>query len=115
MPNDKLQQQLQQTLDQQAEQLDAATLSRLNQGRQKALDQGLSSKWSWQPDRWVRSATVFASITALAVCIDLFIPSGDSGTTAPFDDMQMLSAGEDIELYEELQFYQWLATQEQAG
>ena len=38
------------------------------------------------------------------------------GTSSPFiEDMNLLSASEELELYEELEFYQWLELEERTS
>jgi hypothetical protein len=38
-----------------------------------------------------------------------------SGSAREVDDVELLTAGEELELYENLEFYQWLQDREQTG
>ncbi len=39
----------------------------------------------------------------------------DLGSAREADDLELLTAGEELELYENLEFYQWLGNREQTG
>ena len=103
--------------------LDAATLSRLNQARQRALaefDRGRQRPaWSvgWQPALGV--VAVAALAIALWVGRDPALtpapadtPAVATGNADPALDLELLLADDNLELIEELEFYDWL---EQAG
>jgi hypothetical protein len=88
--------------------LDAATLSRLNQGRHRALAElerkGSVHRWSrWAP------ATGIAATVLLAVMV-MRGPEGvdafDGSVTA--SDFEMLLEEDNLDMLEELDFYLWL-------
>jgi hypothetical protein len=88
--------------------LDAATLSRLNQGRHRALAElerkGLANRWSrWAP------ATGIAATVLLAVMV-MRGPEGidalEGSVTA--SDFEMLLGEDSLDMLEELEFYLWL-------
>ncbi len=93
-------------LDDSVDALDAATLSRLNQARQKALDTRRSNLFSDN-----RIGVVFASFAVAAIVVLLW-------TTTPqqkpvelaqqYEDIDMLTADADFELLEDLEFVSWL-------
>ena len=109
--------------------LDAATLSKLNQSRQRALaaaagvrPQSSSRWWAWAP------AGALAAAALVAVLL-LRAPSGPEATGDPvivdaaaeqaLDPLVLLAAGDDLELATEadLDFYAWveLETADGAG
>lgn len=105
-------------LDQDARDLDAATASRLNRARQTALDLGLRRQRSrgW----WLPFALATAVAVVLALSVTLRTP--DSAPQAPAlaapavaDDLELLAAGEDLEMIEDLEFYAWLEQQSLDG
>jgi len=99
-------------LDQQAEVLDRATLSHLHQARVAAQAEGAGRQWRhWQP------VAAFASIAVLAIAIWVAIPVNNNGdqTMAALDDMELLTAADELEFYEEIEFYQWLEAQDEQG
>lgn len=98
-------------LDRQAESLDSRTLTRLRQARAAAQAEGAKRGWRWQP------AAAFASVAVLAAAIWIAMPAGHDGTPrlAALDDLELLATNDDLELYEEIEFYQWLETQDEQG
>jgi len=104
------------SLDEQAATLDAATLSRLNRMRQQALDQGLrGSRGRW---RWPFAA--FATACGVLLVIGMVSRLPTAGLVSPTTvmapaDYEMLVAGEDLELIEDLEFYAWLDQQSLDG
>lgn len=106
---------IRQQLDTSARDLDAATLSRLNQARQSALQAAQKPV----PRRWLWPATLagaFSLALAVAVWPRLMpetVPMPTAGTLP--DDFTMLAGSENLELYEELDFYAWLDAQPASG
>ena len=91
--------------DASVDELDAATLSRLNRGRQAALAelQQPSRQWS----RWVPAAGV-----AVLALVAVVITQNTVGVYEPpptaVADMELLLGEDSIEMFEELEFYSWL-------
>ncbi len=88
--------------------LDAATLSRLNRSRQAALGEleGRTTARRWQ--RWIPAVGVAtaAAFTVLMLndrSVNEAIPSYDAAS-----DFEVIMAGENLEMLEELEFYRWL-------
>ncbi len=128
--------------DAQLDNLDAATRSRLNQARQRALDEGLrprSRRWQW-PALAVASACGVMLVLTLGVRTAAPVidtepltdaklarstgshepAAGALSATLPAAPMsepeyEMLVAGEDLELIENLEFYAWLDQQSLDG
>lgn len=100
-----------QEFDRSVDSLDAATLSRLNRGRQAALEELATPKRAWV--QWM-PATGLAAAVLLAVVT--FRGSGEIEViNAPASDLEILLSEESIEMLEDLEFYTWLATQELEG
>lgn len=100
-------------LDESARDLDAATLSRLNQARQAALAAARPRAPWWRFAPWLVGATATAAL-ALAVGLALTLPGSPEPVVAPVAagldaaDFDMLSAPDDLALYEDMEFYAWL-------
>ena len=115
-------------LDQSIQNLDAATVSKLNQARHKALD-NIGKKSPYY--QWLLPAGSFA-IMLLVVSLQFnpFVSSVDDMSTPPsmagvglveeqfnvLGDLEILASSEDLDLYEDLEFYAWLEEElQQAG
>ena len=85
--------------------LDAATLSTLNRGRHRALEEAQSPRSEWL--RWAPAAGV-ASAALIAVMVTLPGPSEVDVMPAAMADMEILLGEDSIEMLEELEFYSWL-------
>jgi len=93
-------------LDDSVDSLDAATLSRLNQARQKALDTRRSNLFSDN-----RTGVVFASFAVAAIVSLLWITMPQQKPVElaqQYEDIDMLTADADFELLEDLEFVSWL-------
>ena len=99
-------------LEQANEQLDAATLSRLNRARQLALTE-LESTHTVNGSRWLPAGALAASVVVATV---LWL-GRDPGTTdtnqiaEQFEDLDILLSDEDFELYDDLEFFSWLGNE----
>jgi hypothetical protein len=92
--------------DDSVERLDAAALSRLNQGRHAALEQLASGK---SKAAWLRWAP--ASGIAAAVLITMIVMRGPEIESMPIEvvsDFEILLEGESLEMFEDLEFYSWM-------
>lgn len=97
--------QAKQLFDDSVETLDAATLSRLNQGRHKALAElhkpaGISRWGGWLP----------ATGVAAAVLVTVLVMRGPGGVavieeTVTASDFEMLLEEDSLEMFEDLEFY----------
>ena len=102
------------TLDQSAQDLDAATCSRLNRARQAALAAAPSGR---RPIAllWPAFATASALALALAVVLVRRPESVDPGLPIAAEDFDVIAAQDSLELYENLEFYAWLDAQPADG
>lgn len=98
-------------LDRSADDLDAATLSRLNRARQVALAQrrAIPRAWAW------RAGLAAAAVALFGVAIGLHQRSETAAKPASVEaplqsgDIDLLSSDDDaLDLYENLDFYAWL-------
>ena len=96
--------------DQTVDGLDAATLSRLNRGRQAALDAARQPARQWL--RWVPATGVAAAVLLLLVTQQG--PGDVEVIAAPAADLEILLSEESIEMLEELEFYSWLETEDES-
>lgn len=96
------------TLDRSTEDLDDGVLRRLRVARHRALETPASAAaWAWA------SGLAAASVVVLAVTFWLMQPS----VTDPLPDLNdlgVLATAENLEFYDDLEFYSWLAVRESA-
>lgn len=109
--DEQLAQQAKKAFDRSVDGLDAATLSRLNRGRQAALAELERPNRQWL--RWMPATGVAAAV--LLVMITLRGPGEIDVINPPVTDLEILLSEESIEMFEELEFYDWLDTQELEG
>ena len=104
--------QVRAALDDSAARLDAATVSRLNRARQRALDQGLARR-----TRWVWPTLALATAASLTLALGLLLHTPEVAAPLPPTaateslDFELLAGSEDLELIENLEFYAWLEQQ----
>ncbi|MDH3338250.1 MAG: hypothetical protein OER22_14250 [Gammaproteobacteria bacterium] len=101
--NEPIANQAKELFDDSVERLDAATLSRLNQGRHKALAElshsGPSVTWlRWAPAAGVAAAAVVAVVVMRGPQVDELEPVTAS-------DFEMLLEEDGFEMFEDLEFY----------
>ena len=96
--------------DETVEQLDAATLSRLNRARHAALAEMQQPTRQWS--RWMPATGVAAAV--LVAVMVMQNPAGiDEPLPAAVADMEILLGEDSIEMLEDLEFYSWLDVVEQ--
>ncbi len=103
-------------LDVSARDLDAATLSRLNQARQRALAEATRAP----RQRWTWMALAGAASLAMAVLLVPALRDGAAPTPAPLavgevEDFDLLISEDQLALYSDLEFYAWLESQDPGG
>jgi hypothetical protein len=101
--NEPITNQAKELFDDSVERLDAATLSRLNQGRHRALEELRESRYSAQWLRWAPAA----GVAAVAVVAVMMMRGPDVVELAPVtaSDFEMLLEEESFEMFEDLEFY----------
>jgi hypothetical protein len=99
-----------------ADTLDAATLSHLNQARQRALDE--LPNGGRTTSRWWLPAGAVAVTAAVAISLwQTIAPVSDSEPAIPvaagdITDVELLLDDSDLAMIEDLEFFAWLATDE---
>lgn len=90
------------------ESLDAATLSRLNQNRQRALEQAARSPLAMVSTRWLpATGAVAAAVVAVALWTGpQSVPELSSPSVA--SDLEIILEVDDFEMLENLEFYSWI-------
>lgn len=99
------------TLDTREAELDAHTLRDLRLARHKALATLQKPRRIWQP-------VALAGLAAILVVVVVTLQRPQMpapGTGAAMENMALLSSGDDFDLYENLDFYQWLAQEKHNG
>ena len=95
--------------DDSVERLDAATLSKLNQSRQRALEELDRGRVA---GRWVRWAPATGVVAAAIVAVVVMRgPDGVEPVVAPVNtaaDFEILLGDDSLEMLEDLEFYAWI-------
>lgn len=101
--NEQVTEQAKQLFDDSVERLDAATLSRLNQGRHRALAELQQRPALGHWGRWVPLTGVAAA--ALVTVIVMRGPQVDDTAAVSASDFEMLLEEDGFEMFEDLDFY----------
>ena len=109
--NDKLGNSIKQTLDNSVDDLDAATLSRIRQVRTRALEKAEGQSINW----FSVTSGALATACVMVFAVIILLRSESLPQNVPVDDLDLISSSESFEFYEDLEFYQWLETNELAG
>ena len=110
-----------QTLDRHTGDYDAATLSKLRQARERALDVARKRQsvniWRWQWTVPVVTALVFAGFISwnLLQSQPVVIDEEPQWVEAGNSDMELLLSVDDLAFYEELDFLVWLDQEDYAS
>jgi len=108
MSDEQFKNQIKQTLDDSVDNLDAATLSRLNQARHKALESKQRSYFS----SLRLPVTALAAITVAVIVGSLWNMQSQSTdaliANTSHNDLELLSSNIEINLLEEMDFVTWL-------
>ena len=107
MSQDKEQQfvnNIRQSLDQSVEELDAVTRARLRAARLSALEAG-QKRPVWH------NRLALASAMSVTLVVGVWMTQKTVDNDLPIDDLQILTSNDDLEMYRDLEFYQWLMYQ----
>jgi hypothetical protein len=100
-PNETFAQEARALFDASVDKLDGATLSRLNQSRNRALDELRRPR-----TRWMRWAPAAGAAAAVALAVIVYMPGSEVEVMpATVTDMEILLGEESIEMFEELEFF----------
>lgn len=122
--NESLEQTVRKGLDAQADRLDATSLSRLRQARAAAVEQaraaaleqtrGTAWRQWFESSTWVLPASGLAAAIGIAIGLSVWLRSPTSGLELHALSgneamlVEMAEADLDMELIEEIEFYDWL-------
>ncbi len=100
---------IRQQLDQSCNALDGHTLSRLNRIRHAALERKQA-----RASRMLLPFGGFVTASVLVLSVTLFGPGAATDTDvqasdSPLEDIEILTSSDSLDLYEDYEFYQWLA------
>lgn len=99
-------------LERSAESLDETTVSRLRRARAAALAEATGSRRTIRP--WALPLAASAALTVLVIGLSLGLSEGRPPYSA-VEDLELLSAEDGLDLYEDLDFYQWLPDTPRTG
>lgn len=97
--------------------LDAATLQRLRGARERALQQAQTTTAFWQHPAWGvplgAAAIVLAAVIGGLVWWNLGSQPGVPFATNNGEDMAIVLSNDNLDMYANMDFYQWLQAQQQ--
>ena len=102
-----------QLFDESVEGLDGQTRSRLNRGRQAALEELETGRPAWV--QWAPAAGVAAAAILAVVLWTGNQPIDELTPTASAADFEILLTEDSFEMLEELEFYSWIDLDEDAA
>ncbi|HEU4686684.1 MAG TPA: hypothetical protein VFS39_19410 [Nitrospira sp.] len=98
-------------LDRSVEEMDQATILRLQRVRRSILSPEPAKSWQWS---WA-GGLAMAVIGLLAVLMWTDLRQKDNHHAPLLEDMELVLSPENVELAEDLEFYHWLADADQTG
>ncbi len=108
----KLETNIRQSLDESVDTLDANTLSKIRQIRAQAIEMAREKADSRHKNWLLNKQGIFVGGLATA-CVMVFavmvlLKSPTPMQAVPVDDIELISSSDDLELFEDLEFYEWL-------
>ncbi len=97
------------TLEESVRHLDTGVADRLRDARRRALRQGRSARWSPRP------GLVAGAVAMLLVAVIVWRLPASIDERTVLQDLDVLSASEEIDFYDELEFYAWLEYEHEQG
>lgn len=102
-------------LDAGVDALDNRTTARLRAARLKAVESARGRRGWFRLPRWV-AVGGFATAAAAILAVGVWLSDAPrESAVATADDLEIVAAQDQMQLYEDLEFYRWLATQENGG
>ena len=104
-------------LDDTVAKTDGHTQSKLRQARAHAIEKGLANSRPFYLRPWLPAGIALASVAMLVILLVPLQPEqgGNIQDNVPAlvaEDLDMLSQPEELELYEDLEFYRWMSASE---
>ena len=100
-------------LDESASAVDGESASRLSRARHHALS-SLEKRASFWP-AWGMPAGAISAALAIVLTLGSFQNRSASDNVSDLEELELLSANESFELLEDLEFYEWLPTEQETG
>ena len=110
--NDVMASKAKAAFDRSVDSLDAATLSRLNQNRHRALDQVVRHGPTVAVRQWLPAAGVAGAAFVAVALWAVRGPQLDSAPPAAASDLEIILELDDFEMLENLEFYSWIEFEE---
>jgi hypothetical protein len=101
---EELKSNIRQSLDDSVDAIDAETLSKIRQIRAQAIDKA-GTRNVLLPKLLVGG---LATACVMVLAIILLFNSPTSMQVVPADDLELISSSDSLELFEDLEFYEWL-------
>lgn len=113
MTDERFRQRLREHLDAGFGDVPADVARRLQQARVDALAAGAR----WHPPAWWKPAGALVLAGLLVVAVIFRLPGGEGRlpATAMDADLELIAADDSLQFYEELDFYQWLVSEDGAS
>ena len=108
MNEDELNSKIRQDLNDSVESLDANTLSKIRQIRAQAIDNAESNHSIWSGNKPGFLIGGIATACVMVFAVVLLLNSPTSMQSIPAEDIELISSSDNFELYEDLEFYEWL-------
>ncbi len=99
---------IRQSLDESVDALDASTLAKIRQVRTQAMERAAARDVNWFANRQGLVVGGLATACVMVLAVVLLLNSPTSIQPVPVDDMELISASDNLELFEDLEFYEWL-------
>jgi hypothetical protein len=100
-------------LDASCERLDASTLARLKAGRLRALElaEARNSLFSRRP-HWLTAGGLATTALLVVMVTGWLVASRQNRPAQQLEDLEIVAAQEQLDLYADLDFYRWLPADE---
>ena len=105
---DKLNSNIRQSLDESVDALDANTVSKIRQIRAQAVEKAGSKHSIWLSNKQGFLIGGMATACVMVLAVMLLINSPTSMQTIPAEDIELISSSDNLDLFEDLEFYEWL-------
>src|SRR5262245_40345511 len=96
-------------LEESTDRLDGNVRSRLTQARFAAVEEARRARHSFRWRTWIPAGALAA---AAAVAVVLWTSQSPTPVQSSLDDLEIVADGENFELLENLDFYEWVSTQD---
>lgn len=104
----ELNKHIRQDLDDSVDVLDANTLSKIRQIRAQAVDRAADKQAHGLFSRPRFLAGSLATVCVMVLAVVVLLNSPTSVNSVPLDDLELISSSDNLELFEDLEFYEWL-------